>query len=328
MRKSKFVTGAFAALSLMFASSAIAETYLSIGSNPVGNTAYQWAAGISELVNKNVSGVKAAAEGTKGYVANVQLMLDGKVEAGFSNTRLAYEAHHAQGSYEGQKKGQIVGWMSVKPIFMQVVVKADSDIKSLSDLRGKRVGMGQPGGTSMLDADLLMETVGLTPGQDFTEFRVKLPTMVDMLGDNQLDALIWSGTPPMPPVIKLKSQHDVRFLDIPRDISEKIMKVSPAYTKGDLKANVYADQPNEVKSYMLGNVLLIKADVPEEIVYQATKAVMENLDFMASVHPAWKTVEKDAIVNGFTIPVHPGALRYYREAGVAGIEEFAKRVAN
>lgn len=309
MRKSKFVTGAFAALSLMFASSAIAETYLSIGSNPVGNTAYQWAAGISELVNKNVSGVKAAAEGTKGYVANVQLMLDGKVEAGFSNTRLAYEAHHAQGSYEGQKKGQIVGWMSVKPIYMQVVVKADSDIKSLSDLRGKRVGMGQPGGTSMLDADLLMETVGLTPGQDFTEFRVKLPTMVDMLGDNQLDALIWSGTPPMPPVIKLKSQHDVRFLDIPRDISEKIMKVSPAYTKGDLKANVYADQPNEVKSYMLGNVLLIKADVPEEIVYQATKAVMENLDFMASVHPAWKTVEKDAIVNGFTIPVHPGALR-------------------
>ena len=328
MRKSKFVTGAFAALSLMFASSAIAETYLSIGSNPVGNTAYQWAAGISELVNKNVSGVKAAAEGTKGYVANVQLMLDGKVEAGFSNTRLAFEAHHAQGSYEGQKKGQIVGWMSVKPIYMQVVVKADSDIKSLSDLRGKRVGMGQPGGTSMLDADLLMETVGLTPGQDFTEFRVKLPTMVDMLGDNQLDALIWSGTPPMPPVIKLKSQHDVRFLDIPRDISEKIMKVSPAYTKGDLKANVYADQPNEVKSYMLGNVLLIKADVPEEIVYQATKAVMENLDFMASVHPAWKTVEKDAIVNGFTIPVHPGALRYYREAGVAGIEEFAKRVAN
>jgi TRAP transporter TAXI family solute receptor len=255
-------------------------------------------------------------------------MLDGKVEAGFSNTRLAYEAHHAQGSYEGQEKGQIVGWMSVKPIYMQVVVKADSDIKSLSDLRGKRVGMGQPGGTSMLDADLLMETVGLTPGQDFTEFRVKLTTMVDMLGDNQLDALIWSGTPPMPPVIKLKSQHDVRFLDIPRDISEKIMKVSPAYTKGDLKANVYADQPNEVKSYMLGNVLLIKADVPEEIVYQATKAVMENLDFMASVHPAWKTVEKDAIVNGFTIPVHPGALRYYREAGVAGIEEFAKRVAN
>jgi TRAP transporter TAXI family solute receptor len=78
---------------------------------------------------------------------------------------------------------------------------------------------------------------------------------------------------------------------------------------------------------MLGNVLLIRADVPEDVVYNATKAVMENLKFMAGVHPAWKTVQKDGIVNGFTIPVHPGALRYYREAGVAGIEDFAKRVA-
>ena len=66
-------------------------------------------------MNKNVSGVQAAAEGTKGYVANVQLMLDSKVEAGFSNTKLAYDAHHAQGTYAGQAPGQIVGWMSIKP---------------------------------------------------------------------------------------------------------------------------------------------------------------------------------------------------------------------
>ena len=112
-----------------------ADTYLSIGSNPVGNTAYQWAAGISEVVNKNVKGVNAAAEGTKGYVANVQLMLDGKVEAGFSNTKLAYEAHHADGDYAGQKSGQIVGWMSIKPIIMHVIVMADSNIKSVTDLK-------------------------------------------------------------------------------------------------------------------------------------------------------------------------------------------------
>ena len=95
---------ALAVTGSMFVSAQLqADTYLSIGSNPVGNTAYQWAAGISEVVNKNVEGVNAAAEGTKGYVANVQLMLDGKVEAGFSNTKLAYEAHHAEGDYAGQK---------------------------------------------------------------------------------------------------------------------------------------------------------------------------------------------------------------------------------
>jgi TRAP transporter TAXI family solute receptor len=328
MKNSKLFTSLAVVGGLALGSQAYADTYLSIGSNPVGNTAYQWAAGISDVVNKNVSGVQAAAEGTKGYVANVQLMLDGKVEAGFSNTKLAYEAHHAEGDYAGQKPGQIMGWMSIKPIIMHVIVMDDSDIKSIADLKGKRVGMGQPGGTSMLDADFLMRTNGLEPGKDFKDFRVKLPAMVNMLGDGQLDALIWNGSPPMPPVIKLKSQHKVRILDIPREISAKIRASSAAYTKGDLPANTYADQPKDVMSYRLGNVLLIKSDVPEEIVYQSTKAVMENLDFMGKVHPAWKKVSKEGIINGFTIPLHPGALRYYREAGVPGIDEFAKSVGN
>jgi TRAP transporter TAXI family solute receptor len=328
MKNSKLFTSLAVVGGLALGSQAYADTYLSIGSNPVGNTAYQWAAGISDVVNKNVSGVQAAAEGTKGYVANVQLMLDGKVEAGFSNTKLAYEAHHAEGDYAGQKPGQIMGWMSIKPIIMHVIVMDNSDIKSIADLKGKRVGMGQPGGTSMLDADFLMRTNGLEPGKDFKDFRVKLPAMVNMLGDGQLDALIWNGSPPMPPVIKLKSQHKVRILDIPREISAKIRASSAAYTKGDLPANTYADQPKDVMSYRLGNVLLIKSDVPEEIVYQSTKAVMENLDFMGKVHPAWKKVSKEGIINGFTIPLHPGALRYYREAGVPGIDEFAKSVGN
>jgi TRAP transporter TAXI family solute receptor len=328
MKNSKLFTSLAVVGGLALGSQAYADTYLSIGSNPVGNTAYQWAAGISDVVNKNVSGVQAAAEGTKGYVANVQLMLDGKVEAGFSNTKLAYEAHHAEGDYAGQKPGQIMGWMSIKPIIMHVIVMDKSDIKSIADLKGKRVGMGQPGGTSMLDADFLMRTNGLEPGKDFKDFRVKLPAMVNMLGDGQLDALIWNGSPPMPPVIKLKSQHKVRILDIPREISAKIRASSAAYTKGDLPANTYADQPKDVMSYRLGNVLLIKSDVPEEIVYQSTKAVMENLDFMGKVHPAWKKVSKEGIINGFTIPLHPGALRYYREAGVPGIDEFAKSVGN
>ncbi|MGI9521416.1 MAG: TAXI family TRAP transporter solute-binding subunit [Hyphomicrobiaceae bacterium] len=327
MQKLSLNFAAAAGVAALTAGNAIAaDTYLSIGSNPVGNTAYQWAAGISEVVNKNVKGVKAAAEGTKGYVANVRLMLDNKVEAGFSNTKLAYEAHHSQGEYSKFPKGQIVGWMSIKPIVMHVITLDNSSIKSLADLKGKRVGMGQPGGTSMLDANTLMATLGLKAGTDFKPFRVKLPTMVNMLGDGQLDALIWNGSPPMPPVIKLKSQHKVRILDIPTEISEKIRKAAPAYTKGDLPANTYADQPNAVKSYRLGNVLLIRADVPEEIVYQATKAVMENLKFMGGVHPAWKKVTKDGMLNGFTIPMHPGAMRYYREVGVKGVEEFAQRV--
>ena len=93
-----------------------ADTFVSIGSNPVGNTAYQWAAGISDLVNRNVDGVQMTAEGTKGYVANVRLMLNKNIEAGFSNSKLAYEAYKGEGDYSDTKPGQILSWMSIAPI--------------------------------------------------------------------------------------------------------------------------------------------------------------------------------------------------------------------
>ena len=323
-----FTSLALAGSMVLSASAQAADTFVSIGSNPVGNTAYQWAAGISDLVNRNVKGVQMTAEGTKGYVANVRLMLDKKIEAGFSNSKLAYEAYKGEGDYKGTEPGQILSWMSIAPIVLHAVVMEKSGIDSLADLKGKRVGIGQPGGTSMLDAEILMDAVGLKAGADFKDFRVRLPQMVDMLSDGQIDALVWNGSIPLPPIIKLKSQHKVKILPVPTDIADAIRTKYPAYTEGDLPANTYQDQPKAVPSYRLGNVLLIRADVPEEVVYNATKTVMENLDHMAGVHPAWKRVSKESILGGFQAPLHPGALRYYREAGVPGIEEFAARTAS
>ena len=271
---------------------------VSIGSNPVGNTAYQWAAGISDLVNRKVEGVQMTAEGTKGYVANVRLMLNSDIEAGFSNSKLAYEAYKAEGDYADVEPGRILSWMSIAPIVQHVVVLDGSDIKTLGDLKGKRVGMGQPGGTSMLDAEIL------------------------------IDAFMWNGSIPLPPIIKLKASHNIRFLSIPTKVSDAIRTKYAAYSEGDLPANTYPDQAASIPSYRLGNVLLIRADVPEEIVYQATKTVLENLDHMGTVHPAWKRVSTDSILGGFNAPLHPGALRYYREANVPGIEEFVARTSN
>ena len=329
MSISKILTSCTLAGGMLLATTTqAADTFVSIGSNPVGNTAYQWAAGISDLVNRNVDGVQMTAEGTKGYVANVRLMLNSKIEAGFSNSKLAYEAYKGEGDYADTEPGQILSWMSIAPIVLHAVVMESSGINSFADLKGKRVGIGQPGGTSMLDAEILMDAVGLKPGVDFKDFRVRLPQMVDMLSDGQIDAFVWNGSIPLPPIIKLKSQHKVTILPVPTDIADAIRAKYPAYTEGDLPANTYADQPEAIPSYRLGNVLLIRADVPEEVVYNATKVVMENLDHMAGVHPAWKRVSAKSILGGFQAPLHPGALRYYREAGIPGIEEFAARTAS
>ena len=323
---------AYTAAALMLAApvssaQAKSKTFISIGANPVGNTAYQWAAGIADVANRNVAGIEVTAEATKGYVANIRLLLNRKIEAGFSNSKVAFDAYKGIGMYKRENPGQILSWLSVAPIVMHVFTLEDSPVKSLQGLKGRRVGMGQPGGTSMLDAEILFDALGLVPGKDFKEFRVRLPRQVDMLADGQIDVAVWNGSIPLPPVIRLKARRKVRFLPIPDEVSAKVRSKAPSYYEIDLPANTYSDQPQPVNSYGLGNVLLVRADVPEHIVYEMTKAIMENLVHLKTVHPAWGKVSKGTVLRGFSAPLHPGALRYFREIGVPGIEDFVKRTS-
>lgn len=305
---------------------ASAATYISIASNPVGNTAYQWAAGIAELANRNVEGVSVTAEGTKGYLANIELFISDEVEAAFTNTKLAYEVYSAAGPYKDREKGTMLSWISVAPIYMHVVVPADSDIKSFEDLRGKRIGIGQAGGISMMDAELMLETAGMKAGKDYNDFRVPLPQMASMLADGQIDALIWEGTAPLPPLLQLQATNDFRLIDMPEGLLADMAAISPAYQTSELPAGIYEGQDAPVATHRLGNVLVIRNNVPDDIVYGITKAVMENLEFMGNVHPVWKRVSPETVLTGFSAPLHPGALRYFREINLPGLEEFVARV--
>ena len=305
-----------------------ADTYISIGSCPIGCTAYTWSAGIADVINRNVSGVQATAEETKGYVANIKLLQKGDIEGSFATSLSSYQAYKATGSYEGTAPGKILSWISIKPTAMHVITLAGSGIDKLADLEGKRVGMGQPGGVSMLDADMLLEHIGLKADTDFEPFRVRLGAMVNMLGDGQLDAALWNGSFPLPPVIKLGSQHTVKLIPIPEDVFDSLKAKVPPYFRNAIPGGSYKGIPESVPSYGLANGLVIHADVDEDLVYRMTKAIYENLAALRGVHPAFGSVAKETVLNGFGAPLHPGALRFYREIGVPGIEEFVARTAD
>jgi uncharacterized protein len=322
------LTTALAALTVLSgAVPASAKTIISIGSCPVGCTAYTWSAGIADVINKNVSDVQVTAEETKGYVANVKLLNKGDLEASMATTLSSFGAYKATGVYSGGEPGQILSWLSIAPVAMHVITLEGGPVKTLADLKGKRVGMGQPGGVSMLDAEALMGQLGLTPGKDFKDFRVRLGNMANMLGDGNLDAALWNGSFPLPPVIKLTAQHKVKLIPISDEFYGAMRKKFPPYFRLSIPAGTYKGVDMATPSYGLGNALVIHAKVPEEVVYNMTKAIMTNLDRLKSVHPALGRVTKSTVLNGFGAPLHPGALRYYREIGVPGIEEFVKRTA-
>ena len=322
-------TAALLAAPLLGATSAsAADMFLSIGSCPVGCTAYTWAAGVSEVINRHVPGVQATAEETKGYVANVKLLQKGELEAAMLTSLSGFDAYKARGNYEGTTPGKILSWMSIMPVAMHVIVLADGPVKTLADLKGKRVGMGQPGGVSMLDADAMMAHLGLKVDDDFKPFRVRLGNMIDMLGDGNLDVALWNGTPPLPPLIKLVSQHDANLIPIPDDFFASLQAKYPPYFRLTIAAGTYKGIDADTPTFGLGNALAIHADIPEDAVYRMTKAIYENLSYLKGVHPAFGKVTKETVLNGFGAPLHPGALKYYREISIPGIEDFVKRTAD
>jgi len=322
---------AFAVTALAAASgltSAHAKTPISIGSCPVGCTAYTWAAGIADVINKNVNEVQATAEETKGYVANVKLISKGEMEAGMANSLSAFSAFKAEGPFKDAKPGLVLSWISIAPMAVHIITLKGGSVKSVNDLKGKRVGMGQPGGTSMLDAEALVEALDLTPGKDFKDYRVRLGNMVNMLSDGNLDAAIWNGSFPLPPVIKLGAQHEVNLVPIPDTVYKRVEAKFPPYFQLSIPAKTYKGIDTPTPTYGLGNALVISAKVPDAVVYEMTKAIMTNLGKLKGVHPALGRINKGTVLSGFAAPLHPGALRYYREIGVPGIEDFVKRTAS
>ena len=309
-----FKRGMLAATILAIPTLGHAQEYFSIGSCPVTCTAYTWSAGIADVINNKVDGVEATAEETKGYVANIALLQNGELEAAMATSLSAYQAYAATGEYAGTEPGKILAWMSIAPVAMHVITVEGGSVNALEDLKGKRVGMGQPGGVSMLDADVLMAKIA---GDDFEPFRVRLGDMVDMLADGNIDAALWNGSFPLSPLIKLVPVSDEFFAELQAEY--------PPYFRLTIPSGTYEDVKVDTQTYGLANGLVISADVPEERVYEMTKAIFENLETLAGVHPAFGKVSAETVLNGFGSPLHPGALRYYREIGVPGIEEFVAR---
>jgi TRAP transporter TAXI family solute receptor len=146
-----------------------------------------------------------------------------------------------------------------------------------------------------------------------------------LLADGNIDAALWSGSFPLAPVVRLAATNDLRLIPVDNDFFATLQAAYPPYFRLSIPGGTYDDVAEDTPSYGLANGLVISADVPEDMVYNMTRAVFENLDHLATVHPAFGNVSAETVLDGFGSPLHPGALRYYREIGLPGIEEFVTR---
>lgn len=292
-------------------------TNISIGTNPSGQAAYTMGAGIADVINKAKIGTSVTVEETNGYPVNVQLMMNKEIEFGFVNNMMAAQAYAAIGSYSNYKPGQILSVMTLAPTEMHIIVPADSDVESIYDFAGKRVGVGQPGGIALEVTTMFLKAIGYSDN-DFERLEINLQNQCDYMQDGQLDVLIWIGSAPLAAVSGLVANKEVRFLNIDDEAVKKMQEVCPVAAKQVISANTYAGQTEDINSLGLRNMIVARADLSNETVYQFTKLIMENVEALGAVHAAMKSISPDTVTIGLSsdTPLHPGAQRYYEEIGM------------
>jgi TRAP transporter TAXI family solute receptor len=287
---------------------------LSIATGGTGGVYFPYGGGLAEVINRHVEGASASAEVTGASVENVALIarFDSDLALALSDT--VYAAFHGEGPFEGRQVGELRALASIYPNAVQIVTLADSGITGLDDLRGKRVSVGAPGSGTEVSAQTLLEANGITY-DDINEQRLNFNETADALRDGDIDAGFWSVGPPTSSIMNLANTRDIDLVALTDAQITAATAVQPVFAPYTLRAGIYDGITDPVLTISTPNVLIVHADMDDELAYSITRAMYENVSELIAIHPAANDTTIEFSIAATPIPFHAGALRYLEEVG-------------
>lgn len=309
--------GLFAAAAAFTASTAViaAPTFINILTGGTSGVYYPIGVALSQLYGNNIEGAKTSVQATKASVENLNLLQAGRGELAFAlgdSVADAWNGVEDAGFKAPLKKLRAIA--GTYNNYIQVVASADAGIKTLADLKGKRISVGAPKSGTELNARAIFKAAGMSY-EDLgkVEF-LPYAESVELIKNRQLDATLQSSGLGMAAIRDLATTMPVTFVAIPTEVVAKIG--SPAYQPGLIPAGTYEGQTADVPTVAVTNLLVTHEKVSDEVAYQMTKLMFDNLGRLATAHSAAKEIKLETATRNLPIPLHPGAERFYREAGV------------
>src|SRR5690625_2954775 len=279
-----------------------------------GGTFYPLGVGMADVIN-DAGIANVTVETSDASIENTRLLGAEEAEIGLLETGIAYFASEGIEMFDEDQITNVRGVMTLYPNLIQMVVMADSGIETYADLKGKKVVVGQPGSSSMLNLDLVLEQYGLE-FDDITPQYSDFSQGIDMLKDGQVDATLVDIGIPAPAIIDISSQHDIHILSIDEDKIDNIATNYPYFTnKIVIPAGTYNNVDEDVITAGVPVMLGTHEDVSEDLVYEMTKILFEKKEDVVKVHPAGESIDPDSATEGLPIPLHPGAEKYLKEIG-------------
>ncbi|MBO6900884.1 MAG: TAXI family TRAP transporter solute-binding subunit [Rhizobiaceae bacterium] len=318
----KIIGAAVVVAAALFAAPSIAQdqTFVTIGTGGVTGVYYPTGGAICRLVNRGRSehGIRCGVESTGGSVFNINAVRGGELEFGVAQSDWQYHAFNGTSRFEEQ--GPFEGLravFSVHPEPFTVVARADAGITNFEDLKGKRVNVGNPGSGQRGTMEVLMAEMGWTMGDFAVASELQAAEQSQALCDNNIDAMVYTVGHPSGSIQEATTACDSVLVNVANDAVTKLVEDNPFYRVATIPGGMYRGNDNDTTTFGVGATFVTSADVSDDVVYAVVKAVFENMDQFRSLHPAFANLDPKEMANdGLSAPLHPGAEKYYREAGL------------
>ncbi|PKH39715.1 C4-dicarboxylate ABC transporter [Pseudomonas sp. 43NM1] len=312
--KSRFTLLAAAATLAVTTATQAAPVFINILTGGTSGVYYPIGVGLSQIYSDGIPGVKTSVQATKASVENLNLLQAGRGELALALGDSVADAKNgvADAGFNAPltKLRAIAG---AYPNYIQIVASKESGIKTLADLKGKTISVGAPKSGTELNARAIFKAAGLIYEDMGKVQYLPFAESVELIKNRQLDATLQSSGLGMAAIRDLSSVMPLNYVSVPTDVVEKIG--NPAYQSAMIPANTYDGQPDAVPTVAITNILVTRADVPDEVAYQMTKLLFENLTRLGNSHSAAKDIKLENAAKNLPIALHPGAERYYKEKG-------------
>jgi TRAP transporter TAXI family solute receptor len=295
-----------------------AQQFVSIGTGGVTGVYYPTGGAICRLVNKDRKehGIRCSAESTGGSIYNINTIRAGELEFGVAQSDWQFHAYHGSSKFEeaGPYK-ELRAVFSVHPEPVTVIASDESGIKNISDVKGKRMNIGNPGSGTRGTWEVMEEAMGWQRGDLKLAAEMKSAETGQAVCDGKIDAYFWLVGHPSALTQESLATCDAHLVNVTGPAIDKLVADNPFYRKAVIPAGMYNNK-EDIQTFGVAATFVSSSEVSDEVVYTIVKAVFENFDDFKKLHPAFANLtEKEMITEGISAPLHNGAVKYYKERG-------------
>lgn len=293
------------------------EQYISIATGGTAGTYYPLGGAIAKIFNENVEGVTANAQSTGASVENIGLVEKGETEIAFIQSDITYYAYTGTENFADKGKVENIRGMAMfYPEVIQIIATESSGIKSVEDLKGKKVAIGAPGSGTEANARQILAAHGMTYDDLGKADYLSFGEAADQLKNKQVDAAFVTAGLPTAAVTEVGQTADIVVVPIDQGKIAELSAEYPFYTEVVIPSGTYKNQDSDVITTAVMAMLVVPEELDEDLMYELTKALFEHRDTIIETHDRGNDLKLETAILGMPIELHPGSKRYYDEQGI------------